>query len=106
MSGTLETRYVLSAWGMREEGVDEKEVFALIRDYLVEEFEVPAEKIEPDAHLFSDLELDSIDTFDMVAMMENQLDVEIDDDALKKIQQIKDVVAYMLAHLPASSKVP
>jgi acyl carrier protein len=106
MSGTLETRYVLSAWGMREEGVDEKGVFALVRDYLVEEFEVPAEKIEPDAHLFTDLELDSIDAFDMVAMLENRLDVEIDDDALKKIRQIKDVVAFVLAHLPASSKAP
>ncbi len=104
MSGTLEKRDVLSARHMREEGMDEKGVFALIRDYLVEEFEVPAEKIDPDANLFSDLELDSIDALDMVAMMENQLDIEMDDDALKKIRHIKDVVAYVLAHLPPSSK--
>jgi len=104
MSGTIEKRDVLSARHMRKEGMDEKGVFALIRDYLVEEFEVPAEKIDPDANLFTDLELDSIDALDMVAMMENQLDIEMDDDALKEIRHIKDVVAYVIAHLPASSK--
>jgi len=83
------------------EGVNENEIFTLIRNYLVEEFEVPEEKVDPEANLFTDLELDSIDTFDMVAMMENRFEIEIDDEALKEIRTIRDVVVYVLAHFSA-----
>lgn len=41
---------------------------------LVEEFEVDAEKIIPEANLKATLELDSLDYIDMVVVLEHHLD--------------------------------
>ena len=38
-----------------------QDVYQQLHDYLVELFEVPSEDITPDARLFEDLDLDSID---------------------------------------------
>ena len=42
------------------------EIQAKLTEYFTELFEVPAEKIVPEAHLIDDLDLDSIDTVDLV----------------------------------------
>ncbi len=72
-----------------------EEVFNLIREFFVEEFEIPAEKVRPEANLFEDLGLDSIDALDLVGMLEARLDIEVLEEELKKIRTIGDVVDYI-----------
>ncbi|HOG06494.1 MAG: acyl carrier protein [Syntrophales bacterium] len=72
-----------------------EEVFNLIREFFVEEFEIPDEKVIPEADLFEDLGLDSIDALDMVGMLEARLDIEVLEEELKKIRTIGDVVDYI-----------
>ena len=45
------------------------EIFAKLKDILVSEFEIDDGAITPDATLFDDLELDSIDSIDLIQKM-------------------------------------
>ena len=80
--------------------MDAGEAFDLVKMHLVDHFEIPPEKITPSANLFKDLDLDSIDALDMIALLEANLRVKVDEDELKKIRKVKDVVNYILRHLP------
>ena len=46
----------------------------------------------PEANLFADLALDSIDALDMVGMLEARLDIEVREEDLKTIRTVRDVV--------------
>ena len=45
------------------------DVLKKITEYLISQFQIPPEKIKPKAHLFKDLEMDSIDALDWFAAM-------------------------------------
>ncbi len=71
------------------------EIFDLVKKYLAEEFEIKEGKIRPEANLFSDLGLDSIDALDMAGMLEDKLNIEIVEDELKSIRTVSDIVEYI-----------
>ena len=52
----------------------EKEIIVTINGFLVEEFEVEEEKIEPNANLKETLDLDSLDYVDLVVVIEDAFD--------------------------------
>lgn len=74
----------------------EKEIFGLIKKYFIEEFEIPEEKITPESSMFVDLELDSIDALDMIIMLEKELKMDVDEEELKGIVTIQDVIDYIV----------
>ncbi len=74
--------------------------YEIIHRYLTKQFELPPEKISPQADLFTDLELDSIDALDMIALLEKDLGVEVIESELKDIRRVEDVVAYLVRHAP------
>lgn len=80
--------------------MDNIEAFDLVKKHLVEHFELPPDKITPSANLFQDLELDSIDALDMIALLESSLRVKIDEEELKAMRTVQHVVDYILRHLP------
>lgn len=82
--------------------MNEKEAFEVVRSYLVEQFDVPEDKIALEANLFDELELDSIDALDMVGLLEARLGVQVDEDELKKIRKVGDVVTYVVRHAPSA----
>lgn len=81
-------------------GMEQQEIFALVKKCLVEEFEIPAEKIRPEASLFETLGLDSIDALDMIALLESRMNIEINEQELKKMRTVQHIVDYLKAHLP------
>jgi acyl carrier protein len=78
---------------------DRKEIFKLVSTYLVKEFEVPEERIRPEANLFTELGLDSIDALDWFAKMETTLHLPIVEEDIKKVRKVEDVVNYVMRHL-------
>jgi len=54
----------------------------------------PAEAITPDKHLKNDLKLDSAQAMDLLAEVEDQLEIEIDEVAAAKLETVKDVLAF------------
>ncbi len=79
--------------------MDRTEIFSLIKEYFIEEFEIPEEDIKPEAELFTDLELDSIDALDMVSMLESKYEFEVDEEEVKKIRTIQDVIDFILKNI-------
>lgn len=75
--------------------MNREEVYNLIKVFFTEEFEISAEKVVPEANLFDDLALDSIDALDMVGMLEARLGIEVREEDLKAIRTVRDVVDYI-----------
>jgi acyl carrier protein len=79
--------------------MEKTEIFDTIKEYFVNQFEVPQETITMKAHLKDDLGLDSIDALDMIGMLEAKLNIEIEGDELKQIRTVEDVVEYIYKKL-------
>lgn len=52
-------------------------IIGKINNFLIDEFEVEAEEIQPDANLKETLELDSLDFVDLVVAIESNFDVKL-----------------------------
>jgi acyl carrier protein len=77
----------------------EEEVFKKVSEYLIAQFEIPPEKIRPQAQLFKDLGMDSIDALDWFAAMQSQIGLPIIEKELKMIRTVQDVVDYCVRNL-------
>jgi acyl carrier protein len=72
--------------------VTREEIFATLSEYLQEMFELPADKVTPDAKLFEDLDLDSIDAVDLVVRLQDLTGTKIKPDQFKTVRTVSDVV--------------
>lgn len=63
-----------------------------LKEILVEDFEIDEDKISPEANLFVDLELDSIDAVDLAVKLQYFTDKKIAPENFKQIKTVDDVV--------------
>jgi acyl carrier protein len=70
----------------------EKKVVDLISEVLVD---VNPESIKMDSKIVEDLGAESLDIYDMIALIEEKFDVEISDDQVEQIQTVQDVANYL-----------
>jgi acyl carrier protein len=68
------------------------EVLAKLSTYLHELFEVPMAKITPEARLYEDLDLDSIDAVDLIVKVQEFIGQKIKPDEFKTVRTVGDVV--------------
>jgi acyl carrier protein len=66
------------------------EVFGAIRDILEKDFDCPREKLLPEARMFQDLDLDSIDAIDLIVKLQNTTGVKVTRDDFRQIQTLWD----------------
>jgi acyl carrier protein len=69
-----------------------EDILQKIQDILIEEFEIEREAVVPEAKLYQDLELDSIDAVDLLVKMKGLIPGKIDPESFKKAATIQDVV--------------
>ena len=75
----------------------DQEISGLINTTLAEEFELNNEDMKPDALIFDDLELDSLDIVDMVVVLESAFQFKIrEDDSIRKIRTLGDIHAFVI----------
>jgi acyl carrier protein len=86
--------------------MDHTTAYQLIVEYLSQRFGVPVEKIEPESKMFDDLGLDSIDALDMLALLDKQYRVKVNEEQARKIRTVEDAVQYVLANLPENPTPP
>ena len=84
----------------------EDEILKRVSEYLMKQFEIPSEKIRPEAHLFRDLGMDSIDALDWFAAMQSEIDLPIIEKELKMIRTVQDVVDYVVRNLRPNADTP
>ena len=68
-----------------------EEVLSAIADVLVTEFELDRAKLVPEARLFEDLDLDSIDAVDLVVRLQQQTGLKVKAEDFKAIRTLGDV---------------
>ena len=60
-----------------------------IDEVLNEEFEIPLEKLKPDAALFTDLELDSLDIVDLIVALEKSFNIKIRTESAEAFRDVR-----------------
>lgn len=68
------------------------EIFATLRDALVELFELEPERVTLEANLYEDLEIDSIDAVDLIDHIKRQTGRKIAAEEFKAVRTVGDVV--------------
>ena len=68
-----------------------EEVLAEIKKVLIDEFELDEARLVPDAKLFEDLDLDSIDAVDLVVRLQNITGLKVKAEDFKSIRTLGDV---------------
>ncbi len=74
-----------------------EEIFAKIKDILIERECIPEEEIMPDAFLMKDLEMDSLDMVQMMMYIEKEFMVSIPDNKVYELGKgtVNDLVSYI-----------
>ena len=71
------------------------EIPAKIKEVIVEQLGVDAERVRPEASFIDDLGADSLDIVELVMAMEEEFDIEIPDDEAEKLKTVNDVTSYL-----------
>lgn len=77
---------------LASEGMTDSQILEHLRAVLSSSFEIEAERITPQANLFSDLDLDSIDAVDLAIKLQELTGKRIKPEDFKGIRTIGDVV--------------
>ncbi|MBN8413925.1 acyl carrier protein [Halomonas denitrificans] len=75
-----------------EATVSREQILAHVQRTLVELFEVSPAEVSPEARLYEDLDIDSIDAVDLVVELKQFTGRRIDPEAFKSVRSIDDVV--------------
>ena len=70
-----------------------------VKAIIVEQLNVPAEDVVPEASFIDDLGADSLDIVELVMALEEEYDIEISDEAAEKIQTVGDAIGYIQQHV-------
>ena len=86
---------------MTNPGLSSEELLAKIRPVIVEELDVPIEKVTPQARFVEDLGADSLGTVELILCLEETLGVEISTDEAEKFRTVADLLNYLQQKSPA-----
>ncbi|MBU2115251.1 MAG: acyl carrier protein [Gammaproteobacteria bacterium] len=78
-----------------------QDIFAVLQQLMVKEFELDAEQVQLDANLYEDLDLDSIDAVDLVVKLRELTGKKIEPDAFKAVRTVANVVDEVYALIDA-----
>jgi acyl carrier protein len=66
-----------------------------VKQIIVEELGVEAEKLSEDASFMEDLGADSLDTVELVMAFEKEFDIDIPDEEAEKLRTVGDAMKYL-----------
>lgn len=73
-----------------------EEVIRRTNEVFEKNFEITPDHLKPEAHIFNDLGLDSLDIVDLVVALQKQFNVKIRDDArVRTIRTLGDVYDFV-----------
>ncbi len=71
---------------------EQQAIYEEISSLLVNVFEIDPQDITPEARLYEDLELDSIDAIDMIVHLQKKIGKKIKPEEFKTVRTVQDVV--------------
>jgi acyl carrier protein len=73
-----------------------EEIVSIINKVFEDSFEIEPERLVPDANIFLDLGLDSLDTVDLVVAIQKKFGVQVrDDERVRSIRTLGDVYQFI-----------
>ena len=75
--------------------MEKKELITKVNEALAEEFEKEVEEITPEGNIKEVLELDSLSLVDMVALIESEFEVKIQNSEIASIKTFEDLYNYI-----------
>ena len=82
-----------------------EEIKVKINEFLVEEFEVEAQKITPEANLKETLGLDSLDYIDLVVVIESNFSFKVKPEDFSNIVTFQDFYDYVASKVNAKELI-
>lgn len=70
----------------------QQDILATLRDLFEEMFEIEPDKVQPEAQLYQDLDIDSIDAVDLVVRLKEMTGKKIEPEEFKSVRSVQDVV--------------
>ena len=76
------------------------DILAKMVEILNETFDIEPERVRPEAQLYQDLDIDSIDAVDLIVRLKPLVGRRLQPDAFKAVRTVQDVVdaIHMLMH--------
>ncbi|MBU3020485.1 acyl carrier protein [Aestuariibacter sp. A3R04] len=71
---------------------EKEQILTKVREILVDLFELDPAEIVPEARLYEDLDIDSIDAVDLLVDLKKTTSVEVSPAQFKQVRTIQDVV--------------
>jgi acyl carrier protein len=75
-------------------------IFDKVQEIIVEQFEKNPDEISADKRLVEDLELDSLDMFDLICALEKEYNFHFEREMGSSIGTVGDIVAQLEASIP------
>ena len=72
--------------------MNKQDIFERLQAILIETFEIEPERIEPQARLYEDLDIDSIDAVDLIVKLKPLFGKKLQPEAFKAVRTLQDVV--------------
>lgn len=83
--------------------MEQQEIIARIKSFMVEDFEVDEDLITPDADLKTTLDLDSLDYIDLVVAIEQNFGFKVKPEDFQQMRTIQDFYDYVSNRLQAQT---
>lgn len=71
------------------------EILRAIQLMMSELFELGSDRVQPEARLVEDLELDSLDAFDLAIKVEETTGVAFDESQIRELRTVEDVIVAL-----------
>lgn len=75
--------------------MDKDELFKKVQALVAEKLEIDPKKVTPNASFRKDLGADSLDTYELVYAIEEELGVTIPDDKASEFETVQDAIDYL-----------
>jgi|APAra7269097635_1048570.scaffolds.fasta_scaffold03888_4 acyl carrier protein len=70
----------------------DQDIFERLRAILIETFDIEAARITPQARLYEDLDIDSIDAVDLIVRLKPLVGKRLQPEAFKTVRTLQDVI--------------
>lgn len=74
----------------------EEKIIVIVNKVFEESFEIEKEKLKPEAHIFTDLGLDSLDIVDLVVALQKSFGINIrNEEKVRNIRTLQDIYDFI-----------
>ncbi len=79
--------------------MERTEIIEKINNFLVEEFELEADQLVPEAQLKADLGIDSLDFVDIIVIIEKNFGFKVKAEEMANVRTLQDFYNYVIANV-------